>query len=129
MMQTRWLSRLTWLYLALPFIIFCMGWLRLAAALPVVLVMLWALGVLWKSTASTDNLISTRVAILVVVLTGLWVFLSGVGGYAFQNWDHNWRNAVLRDLITYHWPVVYSSPDKGPIKILVSSCGRGSALC
>ena len=50
-------------------------------------------------------------------------FKLGVGGYAFQNWDHHWRNAVLRDLITYDWPVVYSAPERGPIKMLVYYVG------
>jgi hypothetical protein len=46
---------------------------------------------------------------LSVVVLGVWIWLSGIGGYAFQNWDHHWRNAVFRDLITYKWPVVYPS--------------------
>ncbi len=64
-----------------------------------------------------------RTIFYLLLLTGLWVFLSGVGGYAFQNWDHHWRNAVLHDLITYNWPVVYSSPEKGPITMLVYYVG------
>jgi hypothetical protein len=36
------------------------------------------------------------------------VFLSGIGGFAFQNFDFNGRNAFFRDLIDYQWPVVYT---------------------
>ncbi|MBK8781599.1 MAG: hypothetical protein IPO22_07285 [Anaerolineales bacterium] len=50
-------------------------------------------------------------------------FLSGVGGYTFQNWDHHWRNAVLHDLINYDWPVFYSTPESGPVKMLVYYVG------
>src|SRR6266545_7483244 len=120
----KWLYRISYLYLLLPFILFCMGWLRLAIALPVVGLML---GVLWKlwnieSPESLDFGVSYTI-FPAIILTGLWVFLSGVGGYAFQNWDHHWRNAVFRDLITNDWPVVYSLPEHGPIKMLVYYVG------
>src|SRR3972149_5242277 len=123
-MQTRWLFRFTYLYLTLPFIIFCMGWLRLSIAIPVTALILWVLWQLLKH--SPDNLFpisNSQFPIYLLLLTGLWVFLSGVGGYAFQNWDHHWRNAVLRDLINYDWPVVYSSAERGPFKMLIYYVG------
>lgn len=123
-MQTRWLTRITYLYLLIPFIIFCMGWLQLSIAIPVTAILMWALWQLLKQSPGSHSLIpNSRFPIYVLLVTGLWVFLSGVGGYAFQNWDHHWRNAVLRDLITYDWPVVYSSPEHGPIKMLIYYVG------
>ncbi len=123
-MQIRWLFRITYLYLTIPFIIFCMGWLRLSIAIPVVAIILYALWQLLKrSPESQFPILNSRFPIYALLATGLWVFLSGVGGYTFQNWDHHWRNAVLRDLITYDWPVVYSSPERGPIKMLVYYIG------
>jgi hypothetical protein len=132
-MQTRWLTRITWLYLTLPFIIFCMGWLRLSIAIPVTVIILW---VAWRlltqsptlapgASAGVTNyqLPNPQSTFYLLLITFLWVFLSGVGGYTFQNWDHHWRNAVLHDLITYNWPVVYSSPEKGPITMLVYYVG------
>lgn len=123
-MRTRWLTRITYLYLSLPFIIFSMGWLRLSVAIPVTALILWVLWQLLKQ--SPDNLLpipNSRFPIYLLLLTGIWVFLSGVGGYAFQNWDHHWRNAVLRDVINYDWPVFYSTPEEGPIKMLVYYVG------
>ncbi len=123
-MQTRWLSRITWLYLIAPFIIFCMGWLRLTIALPLVAVILWAVWQLLKQASAEQSPFHfSRFTFYLLLATGIWVFLSGVGGYAFQNWDHHWRNAVLHDLISYDWPVVYSAPDKGPINVLVYYLG------
>jgi uncharacterized membrane protein len=119
----KWLFRTTYLYLLLPFMIFCMGWMRLIIALPILAIVLWVFWRLWKNTDSFDETGSTHITISGIVLTGLWVFLSGVGGYAFQNWDHHWRNAVLRDLITYDWPVIYSSSEGGPVKMLVYYVG------
>ncbi len=122
----KFLHRLSILYLVLPFIIFCMGWLRLSIAIPVTALTLWALWQLFNHLpitsyqSPTSNLHFFLPAFL---LTGLWVLLSGVGGYTFQNWDHHWRNAVLHDLITYDWPVIYSSPERGPITMLVYYVG------
>lgn len=117
------LYRITILYLTIPFIIFCVGWLRLSVAVPAIAIILFALWKLLKdSPRSTFNL-TGREAAFCLLLTGTWVFLSGVGGYAFQNWDHHWRNAVLHDLINYDWPVFYSTPESGPVKILVYYVG------
>lgn len=119
------LHRITILYLVLPFIIFCMGWLRLSFAIPAVIIILFALWQLLKNSPilTFDFPLSTRTAAFSLLLTALWVLLSGVGGYAFQNWDHHWRNAVLHDLIHYDWPVFYSTPESGPVKMLVYYVG------
>jgi hypothetical protein len=126
----KWLYRLTYLYLLLPFILFCLGWLRLVIALPITALMVWILWKLWmqkfpdfeENNGEYPEIL--RSILPAIVLTGLWVFLSGVGGYAFQNWDHHWRNAVFRDLISYDWPVVYAAPDRGPIKMLIYYVGH-----
>jgi len=120
----KYLTRITYLYLTLPFIIFCMGWLRLSIAIPVTALILWVLWQLLKQTLPNQFPASNfRSTVYCLLITGSWVFLSGVGGYAFQNWDHHWRNAVLRDLINYDWPVFYSTPQAGPIKALVYYVG------
>ena len=45
--------------------------------------------------------------IIAVILIMTWVFLSGIGGFAYQNDDFWARNAIYRDLINYDWPVIY----------------------
>ncbi|MDP2777444.1 MAG: hypothetical protein Q8O48_07360, partial [Anaerolineales bacterium] len=120
----KFIHRITILYLTLPVIIFFMGWLRLSIAIPVIAIFLWVLWNLLKQNPDNQFPIPNfRFPIYLLLLTGLWVFLSGVGGYAFQNWDHHWRNAVLRDLINYDWPVVYSSAERGPLKMLIYYLG------
>jgi hypothetical protein len=118
------LQRISILYLIIPFIIFCLGWLRLSIAIPITAVILWAVWNLFKQSPITNSqLPNSQSTFYLLLLTGAWALLSGVGGYAFQNWDHNWRNAVLHDLITYNWPVIYSSPEKGPVTMLVYYVG------
>ncbi len=117
-------TRITLFYLTLPFILFCLGWLRLSIAIPVIAISLWAVWQLVKHNPDTQfQKPDSRFPYSLYLITGIWVFLSGVGGYAFQNWDHHWRNAVLRDLISYDWSVIYSSPAKGAIQMLVYYVG------
>ncbi len=122
-MQTYWLFRLTYLYLLIPFILFSLGWLRLIFAIPVIALIVWIFFQLDHSTESKPSSFILHPSRAAFILVFLWVFLSGVGGYAFQNWDHNWRNAVFRDLISYPLPVIYSSPEKGPVTMLVYYVG------
>jgi hypothetical protein len=123
MMRTRWLYRVTFLYLLIPFFIFCVGWLRLAVMIPVAALLIVAAYQLLRHAPEVEIEYSPKLLITLLFFTGAWVFLSGVGGYAFQNWDHHWRNAVLRDLIAYDWPVFYTQPEKGPINMLVYYVG------
>ncbi len=118
------LHRITILYLIIPFIIFCMGWLRLSIAIPTAVVILFATWQLLKQSPATQFTFhfSPR-TFYFLLITFTWLLLSGVGGYTFQNWDHNWRNAVLHDLINYDWPVFYSTPESGPAKMLVYYVG------
>jgi hypothetical protein len=50
---------------------------------------------------------------LTAVVLAVWVWLSGIGGLAFQNQDHQWRNAVLNDLISHAWPVTFAPTHPG----------------
>jgi hypothetical protein len=40
-----------------------------------------------------------------------WTYLSGAGGFAFQNGDWVKHNAMLYDLVTRDWPVTYTIND------------------
>ena len=51
-----------------------------------------------------DNVIYWIIAIVLIMT---WVYLSGIGGFAYQNDDFWARNAIYRDLINYDWPVIY----------------------
>ena len=122
-MKTLWLHRLTYLYLLIPFMLFCLGWLRLEVSLPIFLLIVWVIWRIWTPKTPSVEGFPVRGILVTAAIAGVWVFLSGIGGYAFQNWDHNWRNAVFHDLIKYPFPVIYSSPDKGAINMLVYYVG------
>ncbi|MFN8400553.1 MAG: hypothetical protein U0X74_11090 [Anaerolineales bacterium] len=122
-MQTRWFYRLSILYLALPFIFFLFGWIRLTIAIPLALILLFTLYKLLFTNYQPSTTNYQPSTIYWILLTVLWLLLSGIGGYAFQNWDHNWRNVVFRDLMNFNWPVYYAQPESGPVKMLVYYVG------
>lgn len=121
------LHRLSILYLTLPFLIFLFGWVRLAIAIPLGLFFLFTLWRLFKQPFNPRSPLFTihwsPSTVYWLLITISWLLLSGIGGYAFQNWDHNWRNVVLRDLMNFDWPVYYAQPESGPVKMLVYYVG------
>jgi len=117
------MKRLSYIYLTLPFLLFLFGWVRLTIALPLALVLLFVLYNLIFTDHQSPTSISPPSTIYWLLITVLWLLLSGIGGYAFQNWDHNWRNAVFHDLIDFRWPVYYAQPESGPVKMLVYYVG------
>jgi len=103
------IKRISLLYLLIPFLIFCLGFLKTYISLFITLVFLWLIINNWTSrtqenqsySISRRNLLFTFLAVL------LWVGLSGIGGFSFQNIDFHTRNAIFRDLINFVWPVKY----------------------
>lgn len=99
-----------YLYLALPILIFFIGWLKLWLAIPAVLILLAALYFALRSAPAIympefnkNNLLT----ILVILVTAfIWLYFSGIGGMAYQNSDFLWRNAVFKMLVEEKWPVV-----------------------
>ena len=135
------MKRLSYIYLTLPFILFLFGWVRLTIAIPLALIFLFALYKLLTFRQAQGEITNPQSPISQstnlplptshwspstvhwLLLTVSWLLLSGIGGYAFQNWDHNWRNVVFRDLMNFDWPVYYAQPESGPVKMLVYYVG------
>jgi hypothetical protein len=120
------MKRLSILYLVIPFFLFLFGWVRLTIAIPLALIVLFALYKLLFTNPQSQISQSAHLPLPTThwfLLTAFWLLLSGIGGYAFQNWDHNWRNVVLRDLMNFDWPVYYAQPESGPVKMLVYYVG------
>lgn len=104
-----WLIRLSYLYLITPLIIFCLGFLRIYLSLPLVLVFVFGLWKVWcRSEPNDEQKHSRKDWGWFIALALLWVLLSGIGGFAFQNYDFAGRNAIFRDLIDNSWPVYFS---------------------
>ncbi len=114
------------LYLALPFALFALGWLKLWLALPLVAVLgacLWLAArhgpKLWTPGFGRDT--AWRLVVLVLIAAA-WVLLAGVGRFAWQNDDHDVRNALFRILVEEPWPVLVENPPAalydGPVALV-----------
>lgn len=110
-------SILIYLYLALPTLIFFIGWLKWYWALA-----FGALTAVACVKGFSDSIkdkclllenIDINIFVKALLLIILWVYLSGIGGYCYQNSDHGVRNALFRALVEYDWPVIAKNGDVG----------------
>ncbi|MBR3461241.1 MAG: hypothetical protein IKH20_01040 [Clostridiales bacterium] len=113
-----WLFTFIILFLTIPLFIFFLGYLRLAVGIPLTLIFA---GIVFYAVSDCLNNAEGRkldrsdtdIKIPVSYLIGFAVtalaisFVSGVGEYIYTLQDHQFRRAILRDLINYDWPVIY----------------------
>ena len=111
---------LIYLYLALPVLIFMAGWLRWCWALPFCMLTACACIRGFTESARTHcltvrGLMNKKTVLAAFLLIVLWVYLSGVGGFCYQNRDHAVRNAIFRALVERSWPVISYNGKRGLI--------------
>ncbi len=108
-----------YLYLALPTLIFLIGWLRWYWALlfgvlsAVACVKAFIVSMQDKCLVMGQRDISMMIKALLLI--ALWVYLSGIGGWCYQNKDHEVRSAIFRALVNYDWPVISHGGDRALI--------------
>jgi hypothetical protein len=94
-------------YLALPIALFCAAWLKplFGAALLVALAL-----VLAPFLRPARAALPARWVMASLLLAFAWTALGGAGHFFYANpFDWVARDAVLRDLVVYPWPVYYST--------------------
>lgn len=120
MKKNNVVDSIAFLYISLPVLIFFFGWLHIGYALVLSGLLLFGVVSHLKRPLADVDLSSAPVAVsrgqwlVVAGLAFLWVFFSGIGGFANQDWDHHFRNALFRDLIGQQWPVYYDFPATYP---------------
>ena len=95
-------------YLFLPLAIFLCSWVKLWIGIPLTILLGIAPIFMLKDVRGGGETVtgSLRQETTVFFVLLIWVVLSGIGGYVWQNrWDHFFRNAVFMDLVERPWPV------------------------
>ncbi|XWW47265.1 hypothetical protein JYG30_07435 [Fibrella sp. USSR17] len=113
--QPKFIYTLSFVYLLIPFVLFILFWLKPIYSLFVFPLLIYCLFLGYKNikgqsfdayTLTPDQQKSWLIGTGILLL---WLCFSGVGNIAYQNFDYDIRNAVLRDLVEQDWPVTYKS--------------------
>lgn len=105
--ETKIGSVLAYLYVGLPVLIFCITWTKLQYAVLLGAVLIVSFIFMFKNAPQLPSFsLNLDVLISILLFVGAWVYLSGIGGYVFQNSDHPCRNAIFVALVENDWPVV-----------------------
>ncbi|PPS21854.1 hypothetical protein DJ52_08305, partial [Brachyspira murdochii] len=106
---------LGYLYLIIPYMIFLFGWTKYYISIPFIILLIITLYLMIKKTLLTYNKvysINLLVLISVILIILSFVIVLGIGELFPQSGDmRNGRNAVIRDLINFSWPIIY--PENG----------------
>ncbi len=102
---------LAYLYLILPYMIFVCTWTKYNISIPITLILLIILFIMIKDSIKNYNEVYTInlfVLFSIIFFIIVFVIISGVGEFFPQSFDmRNGRNATIRDLINFSWPIVY----------------------
>jgi len=107
------LDRIAIAYVAMPLIIFLIGWFEVWAAVPLVVCVVYALKPLVEALpigAARLPITPLQVGVAVAVGCG-WTVFGGTGHFFYANSDWHIRDAVLHDLVASPWPVGYGTLD------------------
>ncbi|MCR5484084.1 MAG: hypothetical protein K6F09_00680, partial [Clostridiales bacterium] len=114
--------RLSYLYIAIPFLIFALGFMRAAIAVPVALVtavclffMIKDAPALYSPPKEKKTYIIMAAALIIIFI---WVFFSGIGKLSFQTEDHRCRNEIFDLLVNNTWPIKYSYADGSSLVLI-----------
>ena len=109
------LVHITLAYLALPLLIFLLGWLKLIYALPLAVAMV-ALLVYWGGEIKAEFRPTRRSVVICGVIALLWTGITGAG-IGFQTADWFKHDAMLKALTFLDWPVSLG-PDASLVYVL-----------
>lgn len=110
--SNRFLNLLSYSWLLTGILIFTIAWCRWYIAITLVMLCLYVLA-RQQRTENFENSINIKKSQLfwALFLSIFVMWISGIGGYVVQSFDHSVRNAIFRDLINYSWPVYNAEHD------------------
>jgi hypothetical protein len=99
-------------YLAIPNLLFAFGWYRVELAIPVIAIIAALFWLEIKKPSSGWAGIDLKDIVFVAIITLIWTFLSGSGGYSFQVVDYWGHNAKFYDLYAQKWPYYFADNER-----------------
>jgi len=108
--MATWPERAAIGLIAIPVALFFALWFQPLLGIPAAAVVLWGgwrLGGMVVPSPLPSRAAMAWLAFLAIV----WTWVAGLGGFFQQMPDHNFRNALLHDLIGNSWPVVWTAPE------------------
>lgn len=108
-MKTSSLYKITYIYLAIPLLLFLLNWLDYGWALVFSSCFGLAFYKAFREIKIGDDvdILSDNAFLALNCVAIIWCFFAGIGYFYYQPFDYHFRNAVFRDLINYEWPVFY----------------------
>lgn len=111
MQKSKLITAFIYSYIALPFLIFAAGFLKLQFAIPVSACIILAVFLASRDSEgikplSVNRTGLTRIAAGVILIIAI-VLLSGIGNIFWQNNDHATRNTLFDILVNFSWPPKY----------------------
>lgn len=120
---SKLMIKIIYIYLSLPFFLFMMGWVKLYITVPALLIVIFCMRLvfrdapkIWTPEITRDNIIKI---LFIIGIIAIWVYLSGIGKFVFQNEDHAYRNTIFNLLVEEKWPVAVSKISGGESSLRV----------
>lgn len=97
-----------YVYTLIPVYVFFVGYFKSYISVILTIILTYTLIQVQKNNSNKEYFnIKLGSIIIILIISGTWVYTSGVGGYWLQRADWQWRNALVNDLTNYSWPVIF----------------------
>ena len=108
-------------FLAIPASIFLFFWFKWYIGVSAIIILVFLSyklikNIKYKTLKEYESIYDIKKWCVIIFILLIINILSGTGGFTYQNWDHNARNAVMHDLIDYDYPVKYNYEKEGLVE-------------
>ncbi len=119
----KYITYSAYFYIAIPALIFILGWIKWTIAIPAALALCYCffLAITAEKSRPAEEVsfeVTKKTLYVSIGFVVVWLFMSGIAGFTYQNEDHQYRNAIFSDLTTRSWPTVYSIGGNGAVAAL-----------
>lgn len=112
--KSNFLPLITVAYLGLPVLIYFFTWTKIYFAILALIAVAAIAFFAWKKGAPTqdffifENKRNVIIFIITIAIIAIWLILTGVGNFTYQQTDYIKHNTVLKDLVANSWPFAYT---------------------